>query len=80
MRRFLGGMHLRYFLEAIMLSPHEFATLLLVKEAAGHIAEREDLGPLLELQLVALERLGLTHRVTLTTEGKALLDTLSRPH
>ncbi|MDE1179551.1 hypothetical protein [Paraburkholderia sp.] len=41
-----------------MLSPHEFATLLLVKDAPHQVdMEREELDALLERQLVQLERL-----------------------
>lgn len=40
-----------------MLSAHEFATLILSKEFADHIADREELGTLLGRRLVALERL-----------------------
>ena len=41
-----------------MLSPHEFATLLLVKDAPNQVdMEREELDALLERQLVQLERL-----------------------
>jgi len=41
-----------------MLSPHEFATLLLVKDAPQQVEmDREELDALLERQLVLLERL-----------------------
>jgi hypothetical protein len=41
-----------------MLSPHEFATLLLVKDAPNQVdMEREELDALLERQLVELEKL-----------------------
>jgi hypothetical protein len=41
-----------------MLSPHEFATLLLVQEAPNQVdMEREELDALLERQLVQLENL-----------------------
>ncbi|KMY84991.1 hypothetical protein BUMB_05279 [Candidatus Paraburkholderia calva] len=40
-----------------MLSAHEFATLMLVKDAADQIGERQDLETLLEHQLVAMEQL-----------------------
>ncbi|MGA7781423.1 MAG: hypothetical protein WCA85_27450 [Paraburkholderia sp.] len=41
-----------------MLSPHEFATLLLVKDAPNQVEmEREELDALLERQLVQLEKL-----------------------
>jgi len=63
-----------------MLSPHEFATLLLVRDAADQIANREDLGSLLEQQLVSLERLACGTTVALTTEGLAVVDALSQIH
>ena len=41
-----------------MLSPHEFATLLLVKDAPNQVdMEREELDALFERQLVQLEKL-----------------------
>ncbi|HEY1996419.1 hypothetical protein [Paraburkholderia sp.] len=41
-----------------MLSPHEFATLLLVKDAPNQVEmERDELDALLERQLVQLEKL-----------------------
>jgi len=41
-----------------MLSPHEYATLLLVKDAPHQVEmNREELDALLERQLVLLERL-----------------------
>ncbi|CCD38187.1 FIG00453722: hypothetical protein [Candidatus Paraburkholderia kirkii UZHbot1] len=46
------------FMENTMLSPHEFATLLLVQEAPNQVdMEREELDALLERQLVQLENL-----------------------
>jgi hypothetical protein len=45
-------------MENTMLSPHEFATLLLVQEAPNQVdMEREELDALLERQLVQLESL-----------------------
>ena len=42
-----------------MLSPHEFATLLLVKDAPDQAnMDRDELDALLEQQLVRLESLG----------------------
>ncbi|MGF6871165.1 hypothetical protein [Paraburkholderia sp. MM5477-R1] len=61
-----------------MLSAHEFATLMLVKDSADHIADREELGTLLERQLVALERLAggaVCHRIT--EDGESLLRNLA---
>jgi hypothetical protein len=45
-------------MENTMLSPHEFATLLLVQEAPNQVdMERQELDALLERQLVQLENL-----------------------
>jgi hypothetical protein len=64
-----------------MLSAHEFATLMLVKDSADHIAEREELDTLLERQLVALESLaGGAVRPCVTQDGDSLLQTLARLH
>src|SRR5690242_15750477 len=43
--------------EEAMLSAHEFAMLMLAKDAADHIAERKELDTLLENQLAAMEQL-----------------------
>ncbi|PLZ01689.1 hypothetical protein CY652_15065 [Burkholderia sp. WAC0059] len=52
-----------------MLSPHEFATLLLVKDAPNQLEmEREELDALLERQLVQLERLASGHEAWHLTE------------
>ncbi|CAN7748974.1 hypothetical protein LJR267_010363 [Paraburkholderia hospita] len=64
-----------------MLSAHEFATLMLVRDSADHIAEREELGTLLEQQLVALERLaGGAVRPRITEDGESLLRHLASIH
>ncbi|CAN7728269.1 hypothetical protein [Paraburkholderia hospita] len=64
-----------------MLSAHEFATLMLVKDSADQIADREELGTLLERQLVAMERLaGGGVRPRITQYGDSLLRTLVRIH
>jgi hypothetical protein len=61
-----------------MLSAHEFATLMLVRDSADHIAEREELDTLLERQLVALERLaGGAVRPRITEGGESLLRNLA---
>ncbi|WP_206998064.1 hypothetical protein [Trinickia mobilis] len=64
-----------------MLSPHEFATLLLVKDAADEIADRAELSALVERQLVALEELasGVT-RPRLTDCGDTILEAIARLH
>ncbi|MBP0592630.1 hypothetical protein J8I87_23405 [Paraburkholderia sp. LEh10] len=64
-----------------MLSAHEFATLMLVKDAADHIAGLEELGTLLERQLVALERLADgAVRPRITAQGESLLRNLAFIH
>jgi hypothetical protein len=57
-----------------MLSPHEFATLLLVKDAPDHNdMEPDELDALLEQQLVRLEGLGSGRRYCVTESGDAAL-------
>ncbi|MEX3968254.1 hypothetical protein AB4Y42_39745 [Paraburkholderia sp. EG286B] len=63
-----------------MLSAHEFATLMLVRDSADHIADREELDTLLERQLVALETLDGTVRPRVTRDGDSLLRNLARLH
>ncbi|SDE37288.1 hypothetical protein [Paraburkholderia lycopersici] len=63
-----------------MLSPHEFATLMLVKSSPDQIdMAREELDTLLEQQLVALESLATgAHRPHVTDEGEYLLQAMTR--
>ncbi|MPW22796.1 hypothetical protein GCT13_39860 [Paraburkholderia sp. CNPSo 3157] len=63
-----------------MLSPHEFATLLLVKAAPEQIdLNREELDTLLERQLVALEQLASgARRPRLTRDGDSVLQAVAR--
>ncbi len=63
-----------------MLSPHEFATLLLVKDAPNQVdMEREELDALLERQLVQLERLATGHQQwRLTESGDTALRVIKR--
>ncbi|WP_158906213.1 hypothetical protein [Burkholderia sp. L27(2015)] len=63
-----------------MLSPHEFATLMLVKNAQEQIdLDRADLDALLERQLVSLESLAEGRHVSLvTTHGDRVLKAVSR--
>ncbi|AXF05776.1 hypothetical protein [Paraburkholderia hospita] len=63
-----------------MLSPHEFATLMLVKAAPDQIdLNREELDTLLEQQLVALERLASgDQRPRLTRDGDSVLQAVAR--
>jgi hypothetical protein len=58
-----------------MLSPHEFAALMLVKAAPEQIdLNREELDTLLEQQLVALEQLASgAQRPRLTRDGDTVL-------
>jgi len=64
-----------------MLSPHEFATLMLVKDAADQIADRGELDALVERQLVAMEQLaGGATRPRVTEDGDFILRTLTRMH
>jgi hypothetical protein len=63
-----------------MLSPHEFATLLLVKDAPNQVdMDREELDALLEQQLVQLENLasGLK-QWRLTEYGDSALKAIKR--
>jgi hypothetical protein len=63
-----------------MLSPHEFATLLLVKDAPNQVdMNREELDALLEQQLVQLESLASDHReLRLTELGVTALKAIKR--
>ncbi|ASL44635.1 MULTISPECIES: hypothetical protein [Burkholderiaceae] len=63
-----------------MLSPHEFATLLLVKDAPHQVdMEREELDALLERQLVQLERLASGNEQWRVTEiGDSALRAIKR--
>ncbi|WP_233273001.1 hypothetical protein [Paraburkholderia acidisoli] len=63
-----------------MLSPHEFATLMLVRHSPDQIdMNREELDTLLERQLVALEQWKEGHRkLALTTAGRSLLEAMGR--
>ncbi|CAB3704903.1 hypothetical protein [Paraburkholderia rhynchosiae] len=63
-----------------MLSPHEFATLMLVKDAPDQVGlDRSDLDILLEHQLVALETLPSgQQRPQLTSDGVSVLKIVMR--
>lgn len=63
-----------------MLSPHEFATLLLVKDAPNQLEmEREELDALLERQLVQLERMASGREEwRLTESGDTALRAIKR--
>jgi molybdenum-dependent DNA-binding transcriptional regulator ModE len=62
-----------------MLSPHEFATLMLVRHAPDQIdMNRAELDALLERQLVMLERSGEgISRAQLTEMGRSYLEAFS---
>ncbi|CAB3750977.1 hypothetical protein [Paraburkholderia solisilvae] len=63
-----------------MLSPHEFATLLLVKDAPNQVdMERQELDALLERQLVQLEQLASGRQQWRITEsGDSALRAIKR--
>jgi hypothetical protein len=64
-----------------MLSPHEFATLMLVKDSADQIADRGEIDALVERQLVAMEQLaGGAMRPRVTEDGDFILRTFTRIH
>ncbi|MGN6669462.1 MAG: hypothetical protein ACTHKH_21205 [Trinickia sp.] len=64
-----------------MLSPHELATLMLVKNAPDQIGDRAELSALLERHLIALEQpeqnFGLP-RPRITENGNSILEACSR--
>jgi hypothetical protein len=61
-----------------MLSPHEFATLMLIRQAPDQLdMNRAELDALLERQLVTLEQCASgARRAYLTGKGETFLDTL----
>ncbi len=63
-----------------MLSPHEFATLMLLKDAPDQIdPARADLEALLERQLISLEKLTSGQRRPLVTlNGHSVLKAAAR--
>jgi hypothetical protein len=67
-------------MENTMLSPHEFATLLLVQEAPNQVdMEREELDALLERQLVQLENLASGRQQwRLTASGDSTIKAFKR--
>jgi len=63
-----------------MLSPHELATLMLVKDAPDQIGDRAELGTLLEHHLIKLEQaedIGVP-RPRITENGNSILEACSR--
>ncbi|MGT2470971.1 hypothetical protein [Paraburkholderia terrae] len=65
-----------------MLSPHEFATLMLVKSAPEQIdLNREELDTLLERQLIALEEFASGAQFPrLTRDGDSVLRAITGKH
>ncbi|WP_180733218.1 hypothetical protein [Paraburkholderia sp. PGU19] len=65
-----------------MLSPHEFATLMLVKSAPEQIdLNRQELDTLLERQLIALEEFACgVQRPRLTRDGDSVLRAITGKH
>ncbi|MFL9905305.1 hypothetical protein [Paraburkholderia sp. RL17-337-BIB-A] len=65
-----------------MLSPHEFTTLMLVRDASDQIEpDSAELRTLLERQLVIVELLPSGHRRLRTTlQGDTVLQAISRIH
>ena len=63
-----------------MLSPHEFATMMLVRDAPNHSdLNRADLDALLERQLVALEKLASgCMSLSVTEQGYSFLRAVTR--
>ncbi|MDF3836903.1 hypothetical protein P3W85_28715 [Cupriavidus basilensis] len=63
-----------------MLSPHEVAALILIKNAPDQTElERADIDALLEQELVSLEQLESgRHRPCVTARGGALLNAIAR--
>ncbi len=63
-----------------MLSPHELAALILVKNAPDQIErDRVDLAALLERQLISFENIeGNRRRPTLTPSGDSVLEAVVR--
>jgi hypothetical protein len=62
-----------------MLSPHEFATLMLVRDAPDQIIDRAELATLLERELVALEQVDPgARRPRITENGYSVLQAFSR--
>jgi hypothetical protein len=65
-----------------MLSPHEFTTLMLVKDAPDQIEpDRQELHTLLDQHLVVVELLVSGHRrLRITPHGQVVLQAISRIH
>lgn len=63
-----------------MLSPHEFATLKLIKDAPDQIElDRAELDVLLERQLISLDKLASERlRPQITRDGDSMLKAIAR--
>jgi hypothetical protein len=63
-----------------MLSPHEFATLMLIKHSPDQIElDRAELDALLERQLISLENLASGRaRPRVTSDGDSILKAIAR--
>jgi len=63
-----------------MLSPHEFATLMLVKDAPDQLElGRAELDTLLERQLISLENVASGRpRAQVTSDGDSILKAVAR--
>jgi hemin uptake protein HemP len=78
--RFAASQQKSDSMETGMLSPHGFATLMLVKAAPDQIdLDHAELGILLEQQLISLEQLASgAQRVHVTHDGETLLEAITR--
>jgi hypothetical protein len=65
-----------------MLSPHEFATLMLIKNAPDQIElDRAELDALLERQLISLENSASGRSCPrITSDGDFILNAIARMH
>lgn len=64
----------------MLLSPHEFTTLMMIWDAPDQIEpDREELRALLEHQLISVDLLAAgNRRIQLTPRGRAVLQVVSR--
>ncbi len=64
-----------------MLSPHEFATLMLIEDAPDQVElDRAELDTLLARQLISLEESVAGRRPCITRNGKSVLQAVARIH
>jgi hypothetical protein len=64
-----------------MLSPHEFAALLILDSQEPHELNPHDLHALVKRQLVRLEQLTHNrHRLHLTAQGRHILEAIGKRH